>query len=102
MFFLQVEEKNAVIQRERSSELNELLNTLACVKRQLNKYKPETLVFSVEKLEKQNEIIFKLLQREQSAGESKSLKTEKENSNSSRILQISPFLNDEGLIRAKS
>ena len=46
-------------------------------------------------------MIFKFLQREQFCEEMKSLKVEKEIAKGSKILQNSPFLDEEGLIRAK-
>ena len=77
------------------------MNTLAYVQRALNKHKPATLVVSIEEREKANSIIFKLLQQEQFGEEMKSLKAEKEIAKGSKILQFSPFLDEEGLIRAK-
>ena len=52
-------------------------------------------------LEKAKATIFKFLQQEQSGGDMKSLKFEKKISKVSKILQFSPFLDEEGLIRAK-
>ena len=98
---IQAEEKKAVIQWERFSNLNRLVNTVAYVQRALNKHKPATLIVSIEEREKAKAIIFKLLQREQFGEEMKSLKTEKENPKVSKIQQFSQFLDEEGLIRAK-
>ena len=67
----------------------------------LSKYKPATLIVSIEKREKAKAIIFKLLQQEQFGEERKSLKAETKYTKSSKILQFSPFLDGEGLIRAK-
>ena len=67
----------------------------------MNKHKPATLVVSIEEREKAKATIFKLLQQEQYSEEMKSLKAEKEIPKGSKILQFSPFLDDEGLIRTK-
>ena len=101
VFMTQVEEKKAVIQWERFSNFSRLVNTMAYVRRAFSKYKPVTLLVSVEEKEKAKAIIFKLLQREQFGEEMKSLKVEKEIPERSKIIQFSPFLDEEGLIRAK-
>ena len=101
VFMIQAEEKKAVIQWERFSNFNRLVNTMAYVQRALNKHKPATLVVSIEEKEKAKATIFKLLQQEQFGEEMKSLKAEKEIPKVSKILQFSPFLDEEGLIRAK-
>ena len=67
----------------------------------MSKHKPVTLIVSVEEREKAKATIFKLLQQEQFSEEMKSLRAEKEIPKSSNILQFSPFLDEEGLIRAK-
>ena len=67
----------------------------------MSKHKPVTLIVSVEEREKAKATIFKLLQQEQFSEEMKSLRAEKEIPKSSKILQFSPFLDEEGLIRAK-
>ena len=74
---------------------------MAYVQRALNKHKPATLVVSIEESEKAKAAIFKLLQQEQFGEEMKSLKAEKEIPKGTKILQLSPFLDEEGLIRAK-
>ena len=101
VFMIQAEEKKAVIQWERFSNFNRLVNTVAYVQRALNKHKSATLVVSIEEREKAKATIFKLLQREQFGEEMKSLKAEKEIPKVSKILQFFPFLDEEGLIRAK-
>ena len=98
---IQSEEKKAVIQWERFSNFNRLINTVAYVQRALNKHKKETLVASSEEREKAKATIFKLLQQEQFGEEMKSLKAEREIPKVSKILQFSPFLDEDGLIRAK-
>ena len=100
-FMIQAEEKKAVIQWERFSNFNRLVNTVAYVQRALNKHRPATLVVNIEEREKAKATIFKVLQQEQFGEEMKSLKAEKEIPKGSRILQFSPFLDEEGLIRAK-
>ena len=45
---IQAEENKAVIQWERFSNFNRLVNTVAYVRRELNKYKPATIVVSIE------------------------------------------------------
>ena len=74
---------------------------MAHVQRALSKHKPATVVVSIEEREKGKATIFKLLQQEQFGEEMKSLKVEKEIPKGSKILQFSPFLDEEGLIRAK-
>ena len=73
VFMIQAEEKKAVIQWERFSNFNRLVNTVAYVQRASSKHKPATLVVSIEEREKAKAIIFKLLQREQFGEEMKSL-----------------------------
>ena len=68
----------------------------------MNEHKPATLRVSIGEREKAKATIFKLLQHEQFGEEMKSLKAEKEDPKGSKILQISPFLDEEGLIRFKS
>ena len=97
----QADEKKAVIQWERFSNCNRLVNTMAYVGRAFSIYKPATLLASVEEKEKAKAIIFKLLQREQFVEEMNSLKVEKELPKSSIFLQFSPFLDEEGIICAK-
>ena len=101
VFMVQAKEKKAVIQWERFSNFKRRVNTVAYVQRALNKPKPATLKVSIEDREKAKATIFKLLQQEQFGEEMKSLKAEKEITKGSKILQFSPFLNEEGLIRAK-
>ena len=74
----QADEMEAVIQWERFSNFSRLVNTMAYVRRVFSKYKPSTLLVSVEEKEKAKAIIFNLLQREQFGEEMKSLKLEKE------------------------
>ena len=101
VFTVQAKEKKAVIQWERFSNFNRLVNTVAYLQRALSKHKQATLVVSIEEKEKAKAIIFKLLQQEQFGEEMKSLKAEKENPKGSKNLQFSPFVVDERLIRAK-
>ena len=89
---IQTKENKAVVQWERFSNFNRLVNTVAYVQRALNKHKPATLVVSTEEREKAKATIFKLLQREHFGEEMKSLKAGKEISKGSKILQFSPFL----------
>ena len=102
VFMIPAEEKKAVIQWERFGNFNRLVNTVINIQQALNKHNPATLVVSVDEREKAKAIIFKLLQQEQFGEEMKSLKTEKEIPKGSKTLQFSPFLDEEGLIRAKS
>ena len=98
VFTIQAEEKKAVIQWERFSTFNRLVNTVAYVQRALNKHKPATLLVSIEEREKAKATISKLLQQEHFGEEMKFLKAEKEVPKGSKILQFSPFLGEEGLI----
>ena len=101
VFMIQAEKKKAVIQWEQFSNFSRLVNTVAYVQRALNKHRPATLLVSIEERGKAKATIFKLLQQEQFGEEMKSLKAEKESPKGSKILQFSPFLDDEGLFRAK-
>ena len=101
VFMIQAEEKKAVIQWERFGNFDRLVNTVAYVQRALNKYKPVKLLVSVEEREKAKATIFKFLQQKQFGEEMNSLKAEKEIPNGSKILQFSPLIDEEGLIRAK-
>ena len=67
----------------------------------MNKHKPATLVVSTEEREQAKSTIVKSLQEEEFGEKMKPLKAEKETSKGSKILQFSPFLDEEGLIRAK-
>ena len=78
-----------------------LVYTVAYVQRALNKHKPATLVVSIEEREKAKATIFKLLQQEHFGEEMKSLRAGKKIPKSSKILQFSLVLDEEGLIRAK-
>ena len=98
---IQAEEKKDVIQWERFSNFNRLVNTVVYVRRAFSKYKSATLIVSIKEREKAKATIFRLLQQEQFGEEMKSIKAEKEIPKGSKILQFSPFLDDEGLIRAK-
>ena len=60
VFMIQAEEKKSVIQWERYSNFNRLVNTVAYVRRALNKHKPATLVVNIEEREKAKARIFKL------------------------------------------
>ena len=98
---IQAEEKKAVIQWERFSNFNRLVNTVAYVQRALNKHKPAKLLVSIGEREKAKATIFKLLQQEQFGEKMKSLKAEKEIPKGSNSLLYSSFLDEEGLVRAK-
>ena len=74
---------------------------MAYIRRILSKYKPATILVSVEGKEKAKAIIFKFLPQEQIGEEIKSLKVENEIPKSIKILQFSPFLDEEEIIRAK-
>ena len=101
VFATQTDKKKAVIQWERFSNSNRLVKAVAYVQRAKSKHKPATLIVSVEEREKAKATIFKLLQQEQFSEEMKSLRAEREIPKGSKILQFSPFLDEEGLIRAK-
>ena len=78
VFSAKVEEKKLIIQWERFSNFNRLVNTMAYVQRVLRKHKPATKTLSFEEREGAQAGIFRLLQQEQFAEEMKSLKAEKE------------------------
>ena len=91
VFLIQAEEKKASVHWERFSNFNRLVNTVAYVQQAFSKYKPATLVVSIEERENSKATIFKLLQQKQVGEKMKSLKVEKEIEKSSKILQFSPF-----------
>ena len=100
-FILQAEEKKPIVQWRRFSNFNRLLNTIACVHSALRKRKPATKKIRIEEKEDAKATIFRSLQQEQFAEETKSLKVEREIPKGSKILQFSPFIDQRGLIRAK-
>ena len=102
IFMIQAEEKKTVIQWERFSNFNRLVNTVACKQRALSKHKPARLVTSKKERKKTKATICNLLQREQFGEQMTFLKAEKEIPKGGSNLQFSPFLDEEGLIRAKS
>ena len=102
VFMIQAEEKKAVIQWERFSNFNRLVNTVAYVQRASSKHKPATLVVSIEEREKAKAIIFKLLQREQFGEEMKSLKAEKKIQNSAKFYNSPPSWIKKGLFELKA
>ena len=67
-----------MIQWERFSNYNRLVNTMAHIQRVFKKHKPATKTLSVQEREDAQASIFRLLQQEQFAEEMKSLKAEKE------------------------
>ena len=102
MFFsAKIEEKMPMIQWERFSNFNRLANTITYVKRVFKKHKQATKTLSVEEREAAQASIFRLLQQEQFAEEMKSLKAGKEIPKNNKILQFSPFIDQQGLIRAQ-
>ena len=101
VFMTQANGKEAVIQWERLRNFNRLVNTMTYVRRAFSKHKPATLLVSVEEKEKAKATIFKLLQREQFGEQIKSLQLETEITKSSKLLQFSAVLDEEGIIRVK-
>ena len=98
VFLIQAEEKKAVIQWEQFSNFNRLENTVAYAQRTLSKLKPATLLVIIEEREKAKSIMFNLLQRELFGEEMKSLEAGKEIPKGSKILEFSPFIDEEELI----
>ena len=78
VFSAKVKEKKPMIQWERFSNYNRLVNTMAYIQRVFKKHKPATKTLSVEEREDAQASIFRLLQQEQFTEEMKSLKAEKE------------------------
>ena len=74
---------------------------MAYVQRVFKKHKQATKTLSVEERKGAQASILRLLQQEQFAEEMKSLKAEKEIPKNSKILQFSPFIDQQGLIRAQ-
>ena len=71
------------------------------MQRVFKKHTPATKTLSVEETEGAQASIFRLLQQEQFAEEMKSIKAEKEIPKNSKTLQFSPFIDQQGLIRAQ-
>ena len=84
VFSAKVEEKKPMIQWERFSNYNRLVNTMACIQRVFKKHKPATETLSVQEIEDAQASIFRLLQQEQFTEEMKSLK----NCISSQLIQM--------------
>ena len=101
VFSAKVEEKKLMIQWERFSNFNRLVNTMAYVQRVFRKHKPATKTLSVEEREGAQASMFRLMQQEQLAEERKSLKADKEIPKNSKTFQFSPFIDQQGLIRAQ-
>ena len=101
VFLAKVEEKKPMIQWERFSNFNRLVISMAYVQRVFKKRKPATKTLSVEEREGAQASIFRLLQQKQFAEEMKSLTAEKKIPKNSKILQFSPFIDQQGLIRAQ-
>ena len=100
VFSAKVEEKKPIIQWERFSNYNRLVNTMAYIQRVFKKHKQATKTLSVEEREGAQAIIFRLLQQEQFAEQMKSLTAEKEIPKNGKIQQFSPFIDQQGPIRA--
>ena len=101
VFSAKVEEKKPLIQWEWFSNYNQLVNKMAYIQRVFKKHKPATKTLSVEEREDAQASIFRLLQQEQFTEEMKSLRVEREIPKNSKILQFSPFIDQQGLIRAQ-
>ena len=99
VFSSKVEEKKPMIQWERFSNFDRLVNTMAYVQRVFKKHKPATKTLSVEEREGAQASIFRQQHQEQFAEETKFIKTEKEIPKNSKILRFSPFIDQQGLIR---
>ena len=100
---------NSLLSKDRREEADDsvgtihqfrLVKTMADVQRVFSKHKPATKTLSVEEREGAQASIFRILQQEQFAEEMKSLKTEKEILNNSKIFQFFLFIDQQGLIRA--
>ena len=101
VFSAKVEEKKPMIQWERFSNFNRLVNTMAYVQRVFIKHKTATKTLSADEKDGAQAGIFRLLQQEQFAEEMKFLKAEKKILRNSKILLFSPFIDQQGLIRAQ-
>ena len=77
-FITQAAEMKPIVQWGQFSNFNILVNTMAYVKRALREKKPATKMIDIEENEDAKATIFRLLQQEQFAEETKSLKAEKE------------------------
>ena len=90
-----------MIQWERLSNFNQLVNTMAYVQRVFKKHTPATRTLNVEEREGAQASIFRLLQQKQFAEEMNTLKVVKEIPKNSQTLQSSSFIDQQGLIRAQ-
>ena len=101
VFSAKVEEKKPLIQWERFSNFNRLVNTMAHLQRVLRKHKLATKTLDVEEREGAQAGIFRILQQEQFGEEMKPLKAEKEIQKNNKFIKFSPFIDQQGLIRAQ-
>ena len=101
VFSAKAEEKKPMIQWEQFSNFNRLVNTLEYVQPVFKKHKPATKTLSVEERECAQAGIFRLQQQKEFAEEMKSLMFEEEIPKNSKTIQLSPFFDQQGLIRAQ-
>ena len=90
------EETVSVIDWERFSQFSRIRRTIAWILRVNHRELQVT-----DLLEEAERVIWKLIQRETYAKELKDLKSERPVSSSSKIVSLSPFLDSQGVIRAK-
>ena len=96
VFMILAKDLKDVVQWAQFSNFKKLVNAMAYVQIALSKYKPAILVVIDEESEKAKAIIFKVLQHVPFGEQMNSMKTEKKITKSSKILQFSPFLAEEG------
>ena len=74
---------------------------MAYVQRVFKKHKPATKTLSVEEREGAQASIFRILQQKKFAEEMKFIKAENEIPKGGKIFQFSPFIDQQGLVRAQ-
>ena len=85
----------------RFSNFNRLVNAVAYIKRAISKAKPAEKMLQINEREIAKMKIFRLIQQEQFPEEIAALQTGKQLPRSSKLLQFDPFLDENGLLRAK-
>ena len=90
-----------IVDWERFSKFSTLTNTVAYLQRVFSRNKPKETTLAAEELDKARNTIFRLIQEEQFPSEMKNLRADKPLSKDSKILEFAPFIDSQGLIRAK-
>ena len=101
VFVSEATEPEPEVDWNRFSNFNRLVNSVAYVLRFIKRVRSTSILLSVEEREYAKRTIFKLVQQELFPNEFSALTKSQNISNSSKILQFTPFIDANGLIRAK-